>query len=71
MWENLRESTEDSGLYVMQHFFYLYPEEVQKFAFNMDSWGNVRSDYLTSRALRDHSIKVMNALDSGVKKIFL
>jgi len=66
VWENLRESSADSGLYLLQHFFFLYPEEINKFPFTKDRFGNRNPNYLTGEALRQHSIKVMDALDSVI-----
>jgi len=63
-WESIRVNSADSGLCLLQHFFYLYPEEIEKFQFTKDQWGYRYPDYLTSEALRQHSIKVMDALDA-------
>ena len=65
VWGNLRESTADSGLYILQHFFTLYPGQVEKFEFNLDEYGNVRPNFLISKAIKDHSLVIMNGLDSG------
>ena len=65
VWGNLRENSVDTGLYILQHFFTVFPEEVVKFQFNMDDHGNIRPNFLTSKSVREHSMKIMNALDAG------
>merc|ERR1712168_689816 len=66
VWDNLRMSSADSGLYLHQHIFYLYPELIEKFEFSKDKFGNQTSEFLTGKALREHSIRVMDALDSVI-----
>ena len=68
IWENLRVNTADTGLFIFTQFFSLYPEEIQKYDFNKDEEGNIRPDYLTSKALRKHSVKIIEALDTGAKE---
>ena len=68
VWANLRQSSADNGLYLLQHFYTLYPEEVQKFAFNLDDRKDVRPNFHRSQLVRDHSMKIMNAFDARRRK---
>jgi len=70
MWAELRENAADSGLFIFQYFFDLYPEETQRFFFITDHKGNVMPNYLKSQRMREHAIKVMNGMDSVMCGVF-
>ena len=64
-WGCLTESPIEVGLFIIRRFFSMFPEEVKKFPFNLDSYGNVRPNHLFSNGLRNHAAKIMSALDAG------
>ena len=64
-WENLRADSVESGLFILAHFFELYPETVYRFDFTKDMYGNAMPDFMKSQRMREHSVKVMGALDAG------
>ena len=66
-WSYLRESPTQSGLFIIRRFFTMFPEEVRKFPFNLDSGGKIRPNHLFSNGVRNHAAKIMDALDAGKK----
>ena len=64
-WTNLRESNADSGLFIFEHFFTLYPEEMERFDELKDMYGNIQPNYMKEEFIHHHGIKVMDAIDLG------
>ena len=65
LWTNLQESSADSGLYIFQRFFDMFPEVVEKFSFAKDKYGNIDPDLMQTKKMRNHAIGVMNKLDAS------
>jgi len=70
MWAGLLENSADSGLFIFQNFFELYPEQVHRFSFIRDSQGNPIPNYMKSQAMLQHSAMVMDALDGVITGVF-
>jgi len=70
LWTNLRESSADSGLYIFQHWFDMFPEVVERFAFAKDQYGNILLDLMQTKNMRNHAIGVMNKLDAMMMRLF-
>ena len=57
-----------SGLFLLEHFFNFYgPDAIEMFPFNHDYYGNIWPQYMKRQAMRDHSVKFMDALVEGKK----
>jgi len=69
-WTNLRESNADSGLFIFEHFFTLYPEEMERFDELKDMYGNIQPNYMKEEFIHHHGIKVMDAIDLVMQGVF-
>ena len=64
LWTKLQENSADSGLFIFQHFFDMFPEVVEKFSFAKDDYGNI-PDLMQTKKMCNHALGVMNKLDAG------
>ena len=63
-WENLKGSSSDSGLYILEHFFTLFPEEVKRFGLS-ESPSLWHRSSIQLEGASNHNKAVMDAIDSG------
>jgi len=69
LWTKLQENSADSGLFIFQHFFDMFPEVVEKFSFAKDEYGNI-PDLMQTKKMRNHALGVMNKLDAVMTRLF-
>ena len=55
----------DAGLFLLEKMFLKYPELAKKFDFCRDFFGSYKADAMQTEFMKNHSIKIMNALDTG------
>jgi len=70
LWTKLQENSADSGLFIFQHFFDMFPEVVEKFSFAKDEYGNIEPNLMQTKKMRNHAIGVMNNLDAVMTRLF-
>jgi len=69
VWGNLRMNHPDAGLFLLEKMFLKYPELAKKFDFCRDFFGSYKADAMQTEFMKNHSIKIMNALDTVIAGI--
>ena len=65
MWAILRGSPRESGLLIFTRYFEAQPQELPRFFFVKDYYGNISPKYMEGKAMHDHCLKFMSAMDEG------